>query len=80
MLLLLQEDRWKMLSQGFNKFHLFCQQAMDDPLDDDLLAVTTSMISDDEEEDHTHHTDSDHVRSWTPFSPDPHLPKPTIIP
>ena len=67
------------LSSGFNNFHLFFQQAMDDPLDDDALAVTPSMISNDEEKDPTHHTDSDHVRSWTPFIPYPHLPQPTLI-
>ena len=55
---------------GFNNFHIFCQQEMDYLLDDDALDVAPSMISDDEEEDPSHHTDSNHVCSWTPFSPD----------
>ena len=66
------------LSPGFNNFHLFFQKSMDYPLYDDALAVATSMISD-EEEDPTHHKESNHVRSWTPFSPDPHLPQPTLV-
>ena len=68
------------LSPGFNNFHLFFQQTMDDPLDDDALAVATSMINDYEEEYPTHHTDFKHVCSWTPFSSDHHLPEPTLIP
>ena len=52
---------------------------MDDPLDDYALAVAPSMVSDGEEYP-THKNDSYHVRSWTPFSPDPHLPQPTLIP
>ena len=51
---------------------------MDDPLYDDALAVAPSMISN-KEEYPTHHTESNHVRSWTPFRPDPHLPQPTLI-
>ena len=47
---------------------------------DDALAVAHSMISNDEEEYPTHHTDSEHFRSWTPFTPDPNLPQPTLIP
>ena len=43
------------------------------------MDVSTSMISD-EEEDPTHNTDSNHVRSWIPLSPDPHIPHPTLIP
>ena len=49
-------------------------------MDDDALAVSPSMISEDEEEDHPQHTDSNQVWSWTPFSPDYHSPKPTLIP
>ena len=52
---------------------------MDDPLDDDALDVAVSMISNNGEEDPTHHTDSNHVRSWTSFSPDLHFPQPTLI-
>ena len=37
---------------GFNNFHLFCQQAMENPLGDDALAVAPSMIREEEEEDH----------------------------
>ena len=51
---------------------------MDDPLDDDALDVSSSMIID-KEEYPTHHTDSNHVRSWKPFSSDPHLPQSTLI-
>ena len=53
---------------------------MENPLDDDALAVAHSMISEYEEEDHTQHTDSNQVLSWTSFSPDSHLPQPTLIP
>ena len=35
------------LSPGFNNFHIFCQQAMGNPLDDDALAVAPSMIKED---------------------------------
>ena len=52
---------------------------MENPLDYDALAVAPSMISEDEEEDHLQHTDSNQVRSWTPFSPDSHLHLPTLI-
>ena len=52
---------------------------MDDPLDNDALSFAPYMISN-EEEYPTHHTDSKHDLSWTPFSPDLHLPQPTIIP
>ena len=37
------------LSPGFNNFHLFCQQAMENPLDDDALVVAPSMLSEEEE-------------------------------
>ena len=53
---------------------------MENSLDDDALAVAPYMISEDEEEDHPQHTDSNQVRSWTPFNPDAHLPQPTLIP
>ena len=49
-------------------------------MDDDALAVSPSMISEDEEEDHPQHTDSNQVRSWTPYNPYSHLPQPTFIP
>ena len=68
------------LSPGFNNFHIFFQQAMENPLNDDDLAVAPSMISDGEEEDHPQHTDSNQVRSWTPYNPDSHIPQPTFIP
>ena len=66
------------LSPGFNKFHLFCQQAMDDPLDDDAFAVAPSMINENEEHNIPLHTSSNTnlIRSWTPFTSDPHLPQP----
>ena len=53
---------------------------MENTLDDDALAVSPSMISEEEEEDHLQHTDSNQVRSWTPFKPYSHLPQPTLIP
>ena len=62
------------LSPGFYNFHLFFQQAMENPLDYDALAVDPSTISEEEEEDHPQHYDSDQVRSWTPYNPDSHLP------
>ena len=37
------------ISPGFDNFHLFFQQAMDDPLDDDDLSVDHSMIRNDGE-------------------------------
>ena len=37
------------------------------------------MTGDDEEEDPTHHTDSNHFRSWTPSRPDLLLPQSTLI-
>ena len=68
------------LSPGFNNFHLFFQQAMENPLDDDALVVAPSMIREEEEEDHPQQSDSNQVRSWTPYNPDSHFPKPTFIP
>ena len=53
---------------------------MENPLDDDALAVAPSMIREEEEEDHPQHSDSDQVRSWTPYSLYSHLPQPTFIP
>ena len=53
---------------------------MENPLGYDVLAVAPSMISEDEEEDHPQHTNSNQVRSWTPYNPDSHLPQPTFIP
>ena len=68
------------ISPGFNNYHIFCQQAMENTLDDDAFSVVPYMISEDEEEDYPQHTYSNQVLSWTPFSPDYHLPQPTIIP
>ena len=52
---------------------------MDNLLDDDDLAVATSMIGN-KEEYPTNNTNSNHVHSWTPFSPDPNRHQPTLIP
>ena len=45
-----------------------------------LWPLPPYMIREEEEEYHTQHSDSDQVRSWTPYYPDYHLPQPTFIP
>ena len=53
---------------------------MDNPLDDDALVVAPSIIREEEEEDNPKHSDSDQVRSLTPYNPDSYHPQPTSIP